>query len=71
MIKRITCIVLAALIGIGAGACGDSAKKEKAVNVLDMNNVTDYQEQDLGKEMVLENAGMKISLDSGNRLVLT
>ncbi len=71
MTKRITCIILSALIVMGASACGDNDKKETAVNVLDMNNVSNYQEQDLGRELGLKNAGMKIGLDSGNRLVLT
>lgn len=71
MIKRITCIILAVLIITGASACGDKDKKETAANILDMSNVSNYQEQDLGKEMGLKHTGMKIDLDSGNQLVLT
>ncbi len=71
MTKRITCIILAALVVMGASACGNDDKKAAAANVLDMNNVSNYEEQDLGKEIGLKNAGMRIALDSGNRLILT
>jgi|GEM_PF-939304 len=69
-IKRTLCTLLAASIVISMGACG---KKEKEIveNSLDMNNVTNYQEQDIGKEVEFEKLGLRMVLDSKNQLVTT
>ncbi len=74
MKKRIICTLLAASIVMSMSACGKK-DKETAENVLDMKNVTYYQEQDLAKELEKElgfdRLGMRIGLDSKNQLVIT
>ncbi len=70
MKKRILCTLLAASIVMSISACG---KKDTATaeNVFDMKNVTNYQEQDIGKDLGFDRLGMRIGLDSKNQLALT
>lgn len=70
MKKQIICTLLASAIIMSMGACGKKDIKT-AENVLDMKNVTNYQEQDIGKEIGFDKLGMRIGLDSKNQLVMT
>jgi ABC-type sugar transport system, periplasmic component len=70
MYKRIVCVFFAILLSVNISACNGSVKKNSNTGMIDMTNVTYYEEKEIGKSIGIKSALGGLSVDSRNRLVV-